>query len=125
VSSTETNSVEDQLTVDLKYLQHFWDPEVGDCTKLPSGDSKVITQILDPQHPQVRLEESDIVHYLQDLDWVPDESKFAKLLENKFSVKVFDDSVAIGKTWFKRPTTISELATIIRQVRMLGVAFSH
>ena len=117
--------LQDQLTIDTKYLQNFWEPKVGDEVKTVSGDIYRLMRVLDPSQPQVLLEGADPIYYLQDLDWVPAPDRFVEVLEKQFKVKVYNDSVAVGKTWFKKPETVCEFADLIRQVRMLRAAFNH
>jgi hypothetical protein len=109
-----------------QYIENFWIPAVGSHVRFRKSKSELLYQIqgMDENYPeQITLRGWGHIAFLQDLEWVPDETEIALLLQ-RIGIKIIDnDVVQLGKAFGPMPkkyTEVSETLRTFRQVQLLN-----
>lgn len=109
---------DNQRAVD--YLQNFWEPKLG-SQMLCDGNKKPITYIEQDYPDQVMLEDDDTIHYIQDLDWLPELSEVFSIFKT-LGIRVHSDGIQYNRIFKNKPTTLIEAAQILVDLRVISIS---
>ncbi len=101
----------------LDYLTNFWDHSVGSTVTTGGGGTYSIIEISSEDESQVRLNNSNDWHFIQDLTWNPSIEEANHKVFTKLGVDFFGETIRFNKIFKPIPTTFEELYDCTADIR--------